>query len=199
MKYLFLITLFVTTSCSSSKFDKRVSDSERATEHLSKDDKVIGGYPSWVDSEGVDGAFVYAVGEAEDSISQNIQVVKELAAHNAKMRIVERLPARYQYIVQNSLSSASNSEFNKVEIVRGDLQGLQGVKTSRKHTACRKVTRQTEFGVKVNRICFVQASVSLKNLNDAVSRTISMRFGEETGNKFSKVLEKQVERELLTQ
>ena len=198
MKALLIIMVVSLAGCSTSKFDKRISSEAQLNKYASQEDKIVGSeLPDWVDAEGINSGYVYAVGEAEESVGQNVQVIKELAAHNAKMKIVQRLPGEYKYIVQNSLSTASNNEFNKIEISKGDLFGLQGVKTSRKYTTCRKMIRHTDFGSKVKRICFVQASVSLKNLNDAISRTIARKYGEETSAKFDKILRKQVEKELL--
>lgn len=199
MKIFTLIFLLIATGCA-TKFDKRISQEEELVEHLSQEDKMVGDeLPAWTDGEGINGGFVYAVGEAEDSATQNVQILKDVAKHAAKMKIAERLPAEYKYIAQRALSNVSGGQYDKLEIAKGDLYGLQGVKTSRRFTTCRKIVRYTDFGMKVNRICFVQASVSLKNLNDAITRTVKMKYGEDTGNKFNDILRKQVEQELLNQ
>jgi len=193
-----VITLMFLTSCATSNFDKRKQMEEAITDNLVKEDRMVGAeLPAWVDSEGMDGGFIYAVGEAEYSASKSHIMVKQAAAHAGKMKIAQRLPAEYKYIVQRSLSNASDGEFNQVEIAKGDLYGLRDVKTSRRFTACRKIVRYTEFATKVNRVCYVQASVPIKSLNEAVERTIRIKYGEETGNKFRKILEKQVEQELM--
>lgn len=200
MKFLIilLIPLFM-VSCASNDFDKRQQLENEIAEHLSQEDKMIGdNLPTWTQAEGVNAGFVYAVGEAEYSVSQKETMIKQAASHNAKMRIVSQLPSDYKYFVQNALSNASNGEFNQIEIVKGDLYGLRGVVVSRKHTTCRKMIRYTEFGTKVNRICYVQASVPVKNLNDAIVRTIKEKYGDDTGNKFKKILEDQLQQDLIS-
>lgn len=191
--------LFITTmlaSCASSEFGKRKAMQDEINENLIKEDRLIGEMPSWVNGEGINGVFVYAVGEAEYSASQRVQLIKSAAEHNAKMRIASRLPSDYTYIAQNALSSASNGEFNQVEINRGDLYGLQGVEVKRKYTACAKIVRHTDFGESINRICWAQASVPVKQLNNAIVRTIKLKYGEETGSKFEKLLEQQLQNQM---
>lgn len=197
MKYLHMFIISLTlVSCATSEFGKRKAAQDEINENLLKQDQLVGEMPSWVNGEGLNGGFIYAVGEAEYGASYRPQLVKSAAEHNAKMRIVSRLPADYTYIVQNALSSASQGEFNQVEISRGDLYGLQGVEVKRKYTTCAKIIRHTDFGSSVNRICWSQASVPVKHLNDAVVRTIKLKYGEDTASKFEKLLEEQLQNSL---
>lgn len=202
MKYsIIILSAAFLVSCSTvNRFEERASKQDKMIEHLSQEDKMIGAeLPVWTEAEGINGQFVYAVGEAESSANQSPDLIKKTAAHDAKMKIVQRLPTEYKHLVQRSISNASDNEFNQIEIAKGDLYGMQGVKTSRKYSTCRKVIRHTDFGSKVNRICYVQASVSIKNLNDAIVRTVKRKYGEDTGNKFKEILKKQVEQELTQQ
>lgn len=192
MKLLIMLLILGLVGCSST------SKRHGGVGNLAEEDQMIGDeLPEWIDNEGVDSGYIYAVGEAEFSAEKSIQLAKEAAQHNAKMRITERMPSDYKVVAQRTLSSVSSGEFNKIEITKGDLYGLTDVTVSRRFITCRKIIRNTKFDKKVNRICFARARVPVSSFNSALARTVKSKFGEDVGTKFSDVLKKQVEQEFL--
>jgi spore germination protein YaaH len=193
MKTIILTLLFTIMfySCSSTK------NQSSSIGNLAEEDKMIGDeLPDWVDFEGTKSGKIYAIGEAEFSTSKKESLVKRAAQHNAKMRIVSRMPTDYKQVVQNSLSSASDGEFNTFELSSGALDGLTTVSVSRKYTTCRKIIRNTGADKKVNRICYSRAEVPLKDFNKAVERTIKRKYGEKIEKKFSEIMDQKVREEL---
>jgi hypothetical protein len=190
MNYLIAFLMLGLIGCATKKDHGGIGN-------LDQDDEMLGAeLPDWIDSEGPRNGYIYAVGEAEYSAEKLPSIVKEAAQHNAKMRITERMPTNYKVIAQRSLSDASNGEFNKIEITKGDLHGLDGVTVSRKYSTCRKMIRHTKDDKVMNRICYVRAMVPVKNFNRAIVRTIKKLHGDDVSNKFSKILEKNMQKEL---
>lgn len=186
-----LIASLVVVSCSITK------ERESSLGNLTENDKMIGEeLPDWIDFEGIRSGKIYAVGEAESSATTRESLVKRVAQHNAKMRIVSRMPTDYKQVVQNSLSSASDGEFNTFELSSGALDGLTTVNVSRKYTTCRKIIRNTGSDKMVNRICYSRAEVPLNDFNKAVERTIKRKYGEKIEKKFSEIMDQKVREEL---
>jgi hypothetical protein len=188
MKALILILLIGLTGCSST------GEKHGGIGDLGKDDQMLGDpLPEWVDFEGMKNGYIYAIGEAEYDAEKSPTMVKEAAQHNAKMRIVERMPTDYKSVVIRSISDASNGEFNKVEVSKADLQGMSGVSISRRFTTCRKIVRHTKYDKELKRTCFVRASVPIKNFNEAVVRTVKNKYGDDVSSKFEKALQRNIE------
>lgn len=187
MRYIFFVMLIGLVGCSSTGKHGGIGN-------LDQEDKMLGEpLPEWVDFEGVRNGYIYAIGEAEYDAEKSPSMVKEAAQHAAKMRIVERMPSDYKSVATRSLSDATGGEFNKVEVTRGDLHGMSGVSISRRFTTCRKMIRHTKYDKEVKRVCYVRASVPVKNFNDAVVRTVKKKYGADVSNKFEKALQKNIE------
>lgn len=186
-----LVLMFFIQSCSS------VKEQSASVGNLAEDDEMLGDeLPDWVDFEGTKSGKIYAVGEAEFSATKKESLVKRAAQHNAKMRIVSRMPTDYKQVAQNSLSSATDGEFSTFELSSGALDGLTTVSVSRKYTTCRKVIRNTGSDKKVNRICYSRAEVPLKDFNKAVERTVKRKYGDKIEKKFSEIMDQKVREEL---
>ena len=200
MKTLLITTLMLfMASCSSTQFDKQRALNEQATENLLQEDQMIGSsLPNWIYSEGLNGNRMYAVGSAEVEATYSENYVTNMAIHNAKMRVVENMPTDYKKIVQRAVSDTVENNFNQVELSTGEVQGITGIKTNRRFMTCRKMIRYTEFGRKVNRVCYVQAFVPLKELNDAFVRTVKNKYGDQKADQFKVILEQQLKSSIKT-
>lgn len=191
-----LIAILV-SSCASNLNKQVITDKQEMIEDTIKEDKIIGSdVPSWTRKSGVENGMVYVVGSAEFDANHSPLYVEKAAVMDGEIRLLSDAPTDVRVLTQNALTGVgvNSSEFFQIQTKLQEVIGLTGVRHNQEKVVCRKVIRYGNLNTQLNRICWAQVSVSVRNLMKAYQRTLAMKFGVFKANKFKNIMDDELKR-----
>lgn len=197
MKMVLIFLLLMFMGCSSNNLVNKTLLEREAIEDMTQEDKIIGDtLPSWVNKSGIENGQSYAVGNAEFSADANPAYVKRAAIMNGEGKLLSDAPTDFRILAQSAMTGAGidDNEFFEIQTKLKEVVGLSGIYHNQERTTCRKILRYGELSTRLVRSCWVQVSVSTRELSKAYQRTIALKYGGKAANKFGKIMEKELDR-----
>jgi uncharacterized protein YlbG (UPF0298 family) len=184
-------------SCSSNQISNSIQDQREAIEENVREDKIVGkDLPDWVHKSGIENGKVFTVGVAEMRSNKSPVHITKAAVMDGETKLLSDAPADFRIVTQNAMNGAGidSNEFYQIQTKIQEVVGLVGLKTNSEKITCRKIIRYGAISTDVNRICYVQVYIPVRELMKAYKRTLALKFGQGVSERFQDKMEEELKK-----
>lgn len=142
----------------------------------------------------LEGGKIYAVGYAEMSADRSPHYVSRAASVDAERQILSDAPADFRIVAQNAMHGAGvdSADFHEITTSLREVFAVQSIRSEA--SECRRYIRYGETQDRMLNACWVKVSANASSLREAYRRTLAIKYGIGTANKFDSLMEDELER-----